>query len=156
VLHELAHAINNWLKTRGKFKLPVKTVKKVSTTNKDPTIIQIYKVANLLADRVQVKTADTIMVRFRDEAIAYLMASPGSLSKASSELAMKSLVGMYRAKACEYFSDDIIMVDQLLEYIVKADEGKASISKERLSLLMYPNVSVRSIIVVINNAQTNN
>jgi hypothetical protein len=156
VLHELTHAINNWLKIKGKFKLPDNTAKKISTTSNDPTIKKLYKVVNLLAAKVQLTIPDNIMIRFRDESIAYLMASPGSLSKVSSELAMKSLAGMYRAKVCEHFGDDIVMVDQLLAYIVKTDQGNTSISREQLSLLMYPNVSVRSIIVAINNAQTNN
>jgi hypothetical protein len=155
LLHELAHAMNRWLKTKGKFKLPKSKVKKVSTTSKDPLIQQLYSVVNLLVEKAIPDSVDTVMTRFRDEVIAYLIASPGTLSKSNSEIAMRSLAGIYRAKACTYFGENIVELDAILDFVIRVDRSTSEMHKRKLSLIMYPSTTTSEIIDAINTTFAN-
>jgi hypothetical protein len=155
VLHELIHSVIHWLKLKGKFKLPQKKVKKISTSSKDPTILQLYEVVNLLTARINPVNADTITTRFRDEVISYLMGSPGSLAKASTSGSMKYLTGKTREVVSKHFGDYIVELDQLIEVIVSVDKGKGIIRKENLCLIMLANVTTAELIIAINKTFKN-
>jgi hypothetical protein len=108
-----------------------------------------------LVEKAIPDSVDTVMTRFRDEVIAYLIASPGTLSKSNSEIAMRSLAGIYRAKACTYFGKNIAELDAILDFVIRVDRSTSEMHKRKLSLIMYPNTTTSEIIDAINTTFAN-
>jgi hypothetical protein len=106
--HEFAHAINDWLKKIGIFKIKIE--------NNLEVLNPFQSLAQALSDKL---TGADLIVRLRDEAIVALLIYPYELSKTDNQFLTRILLGVDRSRAETILGENIAGVDTLIVELKK-------------------------------------